>query len=172
MNQHKFDQPHGKFAVLQEDGYGLYFESEPLINTTYSDDALKLYEAEIMREHSIGYITTQADQKENGSRIIKEVKLFEGSNVTQGMNPGARFLGFKDRSPKELDLQIKRIIKYLREGNISDDGFMLLEYSLKELQAQSIELGKTLAEGKPENRSTYADIEPSLKTINKFINKF
>ena len=34
LNQHRWEQPHGKFAVLQEDQKGLYFESEPLIKTS------------------------------------------------------------------------------------------------------------------------------------------
>ena len=36
LNQHNWSQPHGKFSMLKEDSKGLYFESEPLIDTSYS----------------------------------------------------------------------------------------------------------------------------------------
>ena len=43
LNQHNWAQPHGKFNVLKEDNFGLYFESEPLIKgVSYSDDVLKM----------------------------------------------------------------------------------------------------------------------------------
>src|SRR5690606_24159812 len=51
LNQHKWDQPHGKFAVLQEKNEGLYFESEKLPNTSYSNDVLELYKEGILKEH-------------------------------------------------------------------------------------------------------------------------
>ncbi|MCP4975353.1 MAG: hypothetical protein GY931_04255, partial [Maribacter sp.] len=54
LNQHKWDQPHGPFSVLEEDSKGLYFESNSLPDTTYSSDSLKLYEAGIIKEHSHG----------------------------------------------------------------------------------------------------------------------
>lgn len=149
LNQHNFNQPHGKFAVLREDAKGLYFESEPLINTTYSDDAIKLYEAGIMTEHSIGFVTLNSiDEVVDSKQIrkIKEVKLYEGSNVTIGANSSAQFMGLKNITIKDLDEKIKKIIKYMRKGDISDDGFRLLELSLKDLQLHSFNLGKNTLE--------------------------
>ena len=61
LNQHDWKQPHGKFNVLQEDSKGLYFESAPLLDTTYSTDLLKLYDAGIINEHSIGFQVIKAD---------------------------------------------------------------------------------------------------------------
>ena len=65
LNYHKWEQPHGKFRVLQEDSKGLYFESEPLIDTIYSSDLLKLYDAGVVKEHSIGYqvVNSERDSK-------------------------------------------------------------------------------------------------------------
>ncbi len=170
LNQHNFNQPHGKFAVLREDAKGLYFESDPLINTTYSDDAIKLYEAGIMTEHSIGFITLNSvdeiiDSKQ--IRKIKEVKLYEGSNVTIGANSSAQFMGLKNMTVKDVDEKIKKIINYIRKGNISDDGFRLLELSLKELQLHSYNLGKkSLNEPKPNN--TLAADKSVINTIKQF----
>lgn len=142
LNQHNWAQPHGKFSVLREDSKGLYFESNPLIDTTYSQDTLKLYEAGILNEHSIGYktILEEYDKKSN-TRILKEIKLFEGSNVTMGANSSTPFLGFK-QSLKDIEDKSTRIIKALKDGNFTDETFILLEIALKQLQTDAYELGK------------------------------
>ena len=138
LNQHNWETPHGKFAVLKEDNKGLYFESEPLINTSYSNDAIKLYEAGIMTEHSIGFTTIKEDYDSKNARVLKEVKLYEGSNVTMGANRNAQFTGLKHLSVTDIDDKIKKIIAYIKSGDISDNGFRLLEISLKELQLYSV----------------------------------
>jgi hypothetical protein len=140
LNQHNWSQPHGKFDELKEDGTGLYFVSNPLIDTTYSMDTLKLYEAGIIKEHSVGFITMK-DEVKADARYIKEIKLYEGSNVTLGANSQTPFTGFKS-SLKEIDDQSKRILKALRDGTFTDDTFILLEVALKQLQQEAFELGK------------------------------
>lgn len=77
LQQHDWSKPLGKFKKLVEDEKGLYFEGE-IINTSFGEDQLKLYEAGIVKEHSIGFITVKSE-KGNNARIIKEVKLYEGS---------------------------------------------------------------------------------------------
>ena len=89
LNQHDWKQPHGYFAELEEDDYGLYFVSNPLIDTTFSSDVLKMYEAEIIDEHSIGFEVVKKEYKE-GVRYLNELKLYEGSNVTMASNPLAK----------------------------------------------------------------------------------
>jgi HK97 family phage prohead protease len=140
LNQHNWSQPHGKFDELKEDSTGLYFVSNPLIDTTYSTDTLNLYEAGIIKEHSVGFITVK-DEIKSDARYIKEIKLYEGSNVTLGANSQTPFTGFKS-SLKEIDDQSKRILKALRDGTFTDDTFILLEVALKQLQQEAFELGK------------------------------
>ena len=176
LNQHNWSQPHGKFNVLEEDSKGLYFESEPLIDTSYSSDTLKLYEAGIVKEHSIGFQTMLSDYDvKSNARIIKEVKLYEGSNVTLGANPETPFTGFKSLTLKEVNNQHKLILKAFRDGNFTDDTFSLLEIALKQLQKQAYELGvKSLDIKEPLIISTPLIVEPNeidTKTIiNNFIN--
>ena len=134
LNQHDWKQPHGKFNVLQEDNKGLYFESMQLPNTTYSNDLIELYSMGIVKEHSIGFSTIKSDwQKDGITRIIKEVKLYEGSNVTLGANPNTPFTGFKARTEKEINDQVILIIKAVRNGNFTDETFGQLEIALKML---------------------------------------
>ena len=138
LNQHKWEQPHGKFKVLSEDEKGLYFESTPLTDTTYSSDLLKLYDAGIINEHSIGYTTIQSENNEKGLRLLKEVKLYEGSNVTIGANPLTPFTGVK--GIKEVNSRIKILMKAIKDGTFTDDTFTLLEIALKQIQAEAVEL--------------------------------
>ena len=168
LNQHNFAQPHGRFAVLKEDQKGLYFESEPLINTTYSEDALKLYEAGIMKEHSIGFVTINKEQK-SGIRYIQEVKLYEGSNVTLGSNADTPFTGFKNLTLKDTNDKISLILKFFKNGTVTDDTFKLLEFTLKDLQKHAYELGQMTLKnnGEPFN-DTSQDIKPLLDILNNY----
>ena len=176
LNQHDWKQPHGGFSTLKEDSKGLYFESNPLINTSYSDDALKLYDAGIIKEHSYGYEVMKSNiNKKTGTRELLEVKLYEGSNVTLGMNPETPFTGFKSfTSIKEIESEQKKFIKAIKDGTFTDDTFILLEIALKQLQKQAFELGKKslIEEKEPLIIDTPTlDIEPNKKSI-EIINEF
>ena len=103
LQQHNWERPLGKFTKLVEDEKGLYFEGE-VINTSYGIDQLKLYEAGIVKEHSIGFVTVKSDKSNTGTRLIKEVKLYEGSAVTLGANSSTPFLGFKSSIKEAKDL--------------------------------------------------------------------
>jgi len=163
LNQHRWEQPHGKFAVLQEDQKGLYFESEPLIKTSYSEDALKLYDAGIMTDHSVGFVTITKETK-GQNRILKELKLYEGSNVTIGDNPNTPFTGFKSLSLTETNDKISTILKFFKNGTVTDETFYLLEIALKDLQKQAYEIGSSLL--KPEVKAN-----TEVDTINAFLKK-
>lgn len=144
LNQHIWAQPHGKFAVLEEqEGKGLYFESQKLPNTSYSNDAIELYAEGIVKEHSYGFVRiNQIFDKERDAIRMKEVKLYEGSNVTLGADPNTPFTGFKNKSLKEINDKCSAITKMLRNGTLTDDMFLQLEIALKQLQRESYELGK------------------------------
>ncbi len=173
LNQHNWEQPHGKFNVLQEDSKGLYFESQPLIDTSYSSDLLKLYDAGIVKEHSIGYQVVNSTRDSKGIRHITELKLYEGSNVTLGAHPNTPFMGMKNLTEKQVNDEIKLILKAFRNGTFTDDTFMLLEVALKQLQIKSYELGKkSLETNEPLLDTHKLELEPSkadVNTINNFI---
>jgi uncharacterized protein len=160
LNQHNWKQPLAKFKVLQEDEKGLYFESEPIANTTYGNDVIELYKSGLVGEHSIGFSTIKADyDKKAGLRTIKEVKLYEGSAVTLGANPQTPFLGIK--SNKEVEVYIKA----LRNGNFTDELALQLEAILKSISLDKLEPVET----------TPIEIEPInikqqeiIKTLNQF----
>ena len=175
LNQHQWKQPHGKFSVLEEQPQGLYFESNPLIDTSYSMDALKLYEAGIVKEHSVGYqVVNQEYSKEDNANIIKEIKLFEGSNVTLGANSNTPFSGFKSLTIKEVKDQHKLFLKAFRNGTFTDETFGLLEIALKQLHTRSFELGKQSLDTKTVDIVTDIEVNKPIiiDTTKQIINEF
>ncbi len=169
LNHHNWAQPHGKFNILKEDNKGLYFESKPLPNTTYSNDLIELYERKIIKEHSFGFQTIVAEHDHKKEiRYLKEVKLYEGSNVTRGMSSQTPFMGMKTLTLDEINEETKNIIKAIRNGTFTDDTFMLLEIALKQLQKDAYQLGISLKDKKPP-KDTSKIIEPTyIETINNF----
>ena len=167
LNQHNWAQPFGKFETLYEDAKGLYFVSNPMPDTTYANDAVKLYEAGILNEHSIGFITVKDEWNEGEkTRYIKEIKLYEGSVVTVGANSQTPFTGFK-RDLKEIQDHTNKILKAFRSGTFTDETFMLLEVALTQLQAEAVEYGKSLMEPSKDTPS----IEPINIAIDNFLNR-
>lgn len=175
LNQHDWKQPHGKFSELVEDSKGLRFVSNPLPNTTYSNDALELYASGIVKEHSIGFNTVKSDyDKKEGVRVIREVKLFEGSNVTLGANPETPFTGFKSLTLTEANDQVKSIVKLLKDGTLTDETFNILEIALKQLQKQMFELGKKSLEkdSEPQDSTQEKSNEPNNDDLVKMLLNF
>ena len=165
LNQHMWHQPLGKFSVLQEDSKGLYFESEPLADTSYGNDVIKLYEAGVLKEHSIGFRTIKADyDSETNIRNIKEVKLFEGSVVTLGANSNTPFTGFKSMTFDDIKEKSNNIIKLLQKGNLTDDTFAQLEIGLNVLMQEAYNM-KNHSEP---SRDTQEPISESV-ILNEFI---
>lgn len=170
LNQHDWKQPHGKFSVLEERKDGLYFESDPLPNTSYSNDLIELYTAGIIKEHSYGFIAVKSMfDKEQSARRLQEVRLFEGSNVTLGANSNTPFMGFKNLSIDQLNQKCTDIMKVLRNGTLTDDIFIQLEIALKMLQTEAYELGKTENTQKvdePSEDTQEKSFEPLFSIIN------
>lgn len=91
---HQPDQVPGVWHVMEEDSKGLYVEGE-LVETTLGKDVNVLLEKKAVRGMSIGYQTVDADFKEDGVRVLKEVKLHEVSIVSLAMNPLAQVEALK-----------------------------------------------------------------------------
>lgn len=173
LNYHNFNQPHNKFDVLKEDHIGLYFEVKMISGVSYSEDVLKLYDAGVLEEQSIGFHAVKKSiEKKSGVRQLQELMLAEGSNVTIGMNSNAKFLGFKSLTQQKCNDHITKIMSFLRNGTTTDETFEQLEIGLKQLQAYSFELGKQALETKSEPEdSTLITPEPqAIEIIKSFTN--
>ena len=164
LNQHNYAQPHGKPMVLEAQERGIYFESK-IAPTSYGRDAMILYAEGIVVQHSIGFSTIKSDyDQQTGMRMIKEIKLYEGSNVTLGANPETPFMGFKSLTMAEINDQIAKMIKLLKDGSLTDEGFGRLEIALKQFQLEAFNLGKnSLLDTEPVIATPDAD-EPNILT--------
>ena len=142
---HKADMAHtlGKPKELYVEGDMLVAVTD-LIETECGEDAIKLYEAGLINQHSIGFTTLKSnvDQK-TGVRTITELKLYEGSAVLWGANPETPTLGFKGElkeNKETLSLRLENLIKAFRGGTFTDDTFALMEIQIKQIQAALLEL--------------------------------
>lgn len=174
LAHHNWQMPLSKFAVLQEDAKGLYFESEPLVETSYAVDLMKLYDAGVINEHSIGYSVVKDNyDAKSDTRHLTELKLYEGSAVTLGANSETPFTGFKCANVKEANEKAKNILRVLHKGDVTDEMMITLEIALKQLMQESYELGKKSLEIDEPKLITHKDnvepIEDNKLIINEFL---
>lgn len=170
--QHDPGQPLAKPEVLKEDSYGLYFESA-FPDTQLANDVVKLYEAGILTEHSIGFQTVKDNWLDETTkdgiqkREILEVKLWEGSTVTWGANSNALYTGFKglfNETTKEDELaaindKLTKLDNILHNGDLSDETCITLDLLSKQLTAYLSTLALTTTQ-EPVDTTPTVDDEP------------
>jgi len=166
LYQHDVNKVLGKPRLLKEDSQGLYFETE-FVDVSYAADVLKLYEAGVINEHSVGFQTVKGDRKD-GYYEIQEVKLFEGSTVTFGANPDTPFTGFKSQIKNTTDY-ISKCKKLLKDGDLTDETFFLLEYQLKQLERIVEAQSQTVKDDEPSN---HLSSDLPIEAINEAFNTF
>ncbi len=126
----------------------LYVEGDRLIaittivDTEIGEDAIKLYNAGCINEHSVGFRTIKSTMNnESGIRTINEVMLYEGSAVIFGANPDTPTMGLTksmvEMQPKEqLNARLDRLMKAFKSGTFTDATFGLLEIEIKQIQSE------------------------------------
>jgi len=115
---HQPDQVPGVWTDMEEDSKGLRVEGE-LVDTALGNDIKTLLEKKAVRGMSIGYQTVDSDYKDDGVRVLKEVKLWEVSIVSMAMNPLAQVEALKAArlsadgeyvpTPKEIEQLLRRV---------------------------------------------------------------
>ena len=155
----------------------------PIVETEKGEDIIKLYEAGLINQHSIGFSTIKSNVDKEGVRTITELKLYEGSAVLWGANPETPTLGFKGEmgikdKKQELSNRLERLIKSFKGGRFTDETFSLIEIEIKRIQSELLEIEvikeitqpelsvEPIVEEKKENN------EQVLKAINQFNNLF
>lgn len=122
----------------------LYVEGDQLIavtkivETEMGEDIIKLYNAGVINEHSVGFRTIKSQtDNETGVRTITEAMLYEGSCVIWGANPDTPTLGMKsllDAKPEDLVKRLEKLSVAFKNGTFTDDTFGLLEIEIKQIQ--------------------------------------
>lgn len=102
--QHDMGEPIGKVISLQEDDKGL-FGRWSLVPTATGTKAHQLLQADLVDSLSIGFMTEDADYREDGVRVLKAVELVEVSIVTIPANTNAVITAFKADQPLHLLLK-------------------------------------------------------------------
>ncbi|MFC7048898.1 HK97 family phage prohead protease [Emcibacter nanhaiensis] len=93
--QHDPREPVGVIEEAFEDHYGLFVRARLLTNIRRAEEAHGLVRSGALDGLSIGFHTQKADRRVDGSRILREVDLWEVSLVTFPMNDKARILSLK-----------------------------------------------------------------------------
>lgn len=139
-NQHRIDQPLGKFTELREDGNGLYFVAE-IPKTRLGEDVLLLMKNGVINENSVGIMPIVKSFRQDGVRELKEVKLYEISCVTLAANPLAMITDAKGEI--DQDLLAKRfdvLAKMIKKENVSDELGYAIEGELMKLKSLFIDI--------------------------------
>jgi HK97 family phage prohead protease len=175
---HRADLGHtfGKPKELYVEGDMLVAVTD-IIETEAGEDVIKLYEAGLINQHSIGFSTLKAEyDSTTGIRTITELKLYEGSAVLWGANPATPTLGFKSEvaeTKETLSTKLENLIKAFRGGSFTDDTFALMEIQIKQIQASLLELEIVNEFTQPADAvEPIAIEEPSNKEVTKAINQF
>lgn len=160
-HQYSIEKSLGKPIELYQEGNQLIAVTK-LVDTTYANDILTLYQEGIINQHSVGMLLPKdKSETKNGFRYIKEAILLEGSATLWGVNTNTPTLSVNKSlfEPTKADHQerFERICKMLRNGNISDDMAILLELEIKSILS-------TQAEQKP--------LEPQLSEYGNIIKSF
>ena len=93
---HKPDSVPGKWISMSEDENGLRVKGV-LADTPLGNEIRTLLKMDAVKGLSIGYSTVDQEWKDDGSRLLKEVELWEVSVVSLPMNPLAQVAHAKSR---------------------------------------------------------------------------
>jgi HK97 family phage prohead protease len=167
----------GKPEQLYVDG-DMLVAITPIVGTEKGTDMLKMYEAGLINQHSIGFSTMKQDWQNDKKevRIIKELKLYEGSAVLWGANPETPTLSVKSQSKEDLNNRLEKLLKAFRNGRFTDETFALMEIQIKKIQADLLELDFTQSvqstiEPKQQEKNNDAEVIKAIKEFNKLFKK-
>lgn len=160
----------GKPKELYVEGQKLYAVTD-IVDTTLGNDMLEHYKAGTINQHSIGFSVPNGKQMQReGYNEILEVKLYEGSAVLWGANPntptvGIKSLSLEDTKKKSEDLfsELTRLCKLLKKGNLTDEGFELLEITIAQRKSEYELLFESIFE------KQNANTQPSVTDTKPFI---
>jgi HK97 family phage prohead protease len=168
-NQHRIDQPLGKFTELREDNIGLYFVAE-VPKTRMGEDILLLMKNGVITENSVGIMPIIKEFRADGVRLLKECKLYEISCVTLAANPMALITDAKGEINQ--DLLAKRfdiLAKMIKKENVSDELGYAIEGELMKLKSLFVEITTPPVEIITEPEIKQVEISEIFKYLNNQI---
>lgn len=129
-----------KFKELGREDKYIVGVSEYKNSFAWREVAWPLYEAGDITQHSVGFEVINDEKRKDGVRIIKEVRLYEGSAVLWGANPNTPTMQVvkslmnldEDRDITAAE-KIDELIKIIYKGRFDEDQSLLI-IELKRLQ--------------------------------------
>ena len=104
--QHDPGEPIGATIEASEDDHGLRVKGQLVLDTARAREAHALLKAGVLGGLSIGYTTVKDEwDRENDTRILKEVRLWEYSLVTWPANEQAIVTGVKQLADEMAELR-------------------------------------------------------------------
>lgn len=174
LRNHEFDCQIGLPSSMMEDDFGLLVSSK-LGRSEEGENALLDYEDGILREHSIGFNYVDGKiqwlEADGGYFNVTEVKLFEVSGVTFGVNEMTPVIAVAKSSGDVLPL-VKKLndvclsfSKALKRGLGTDERLENMELRFAQIQ----QMIKSLNELKPSVKDTLKQ-EPTPAEVKGVLN--
>ena len=138
-----------------------------IVETEKGEDMIKMYIGGLINQHSIGFSTIKSDWQDSKQtvRIIKELKLYEGSAVLWAANPETPTLDVTKsylNDKEKLNKRLNNLLNAFKGGTYTDETFNLLEIEIKHIQ-QMIDNITTLP---------VSTVEPDYSGIVEALNQF
>jgi len=102
--QHDSDDLIGVISEAYEDANGLYIKAS-FANIQCAQDARELVKMGAIQEMSIGYSVVEAEYRQDGVRLLKEIDLYEVSLVTFPANEKAKITRVKSLPQTEREFE-------------------------------------------------------------------
>ena len=141
LRYHDFEHQIGVFTKLEETHEGLLAYGD-LGRSTKGNNAFLDYQDGVITEHSIGFqtINDKIEIREDGTQILKEVILWEGSAVTFGSNSETPLLSVSKGNSKDylerLNKKMFGLTNALKNGKGTDDRLEEIEMNLRVCQTK------------------------------------
>ncbi len=147
----------------------------PIVETECGEDYIKLCDAGVINQYSIGFGTIKSDMQ-NGARIIKELKLYEYSAVLWGANPETSMIGIKSELKEQNNQEtlVKRLDTLwaaFKNGTFTDDTFGLLEIQIKQIQDSILKLSTPPAAKAVEPQKEDTTVLDAIRQTNTNLKK-
>lgn len=125
----------GKWLEMTEDENGLYVKGV-LADTDLGNEIHTLLNMDAVRGLSIGFVTKDQEFEDDGTRLIKDVDLWEVSIVSLPMNPLAQVAHVKSRlsAAGEYVPTMKEFERVLRDAGCSRSVAKQIVYNIKSIR--------------------------------------
>lgn len=169
LRYHDFEHQIGVFTKLEETADGLLAYGD-LGRSTKGNDAFLDYQDGIITEHSIGFqtINDKIEVREDGTQLLKEVILWEGSAVTFGSNSETPVFSVSKGNNTEyldkLNAKMNGLTNALKNGKGTDERLEAIEMNLRVCQTKYNDVIKSLMVKEP----TQVTQEPKPNGHNDF----